>query len=440
MNTEDRLRNASQDMDRVTASVTAPPVADLRRSARMQAVVVTVATAAAVFMLVGGAVVLFNGNGTTLEPAGPGETTTTTNEAAVFSNLNLIFPDPSDMPDMALEAANESLLYPIHAGRRDTDLASTAFDQQREYFEGEIDVLVLGQIGSGWPSPRAYVLRGVFGENAPSGLAGQQGDCIVVIDEEEDAASCGHASQQHISWGRQTSGAWTLVYGRVSPDARVVTLTSASERSWQPVRDGYFFAKFGPPVDTIEYASYGPQGEVIDRLALEGEAGEELAVPMQDIDASCSGGLYYPSTYPRDDLPEPVVQTLAKIMLFGSRCWFDDLEDVGGDDLTASFGGARPSEYWTQAEGAGERPMYVLMKLLDMPHGTIETEEGTLYVWPSAHAHQGSWETMPKEDVDALRSLYSEADLQGFADFGGYIGYRVGISADGDWSFFVAGD
>jgi hypothetical protein len=47
---------------------------------------------------------------------------------------------------------------------------------------------------------------------------------------------------------------------------------------------------------------------------------------------------------------------------------------------------------------------------------------------------------MPEADLEALRTLFTEDELQSFADFGSYIGYRVGIWENGDWSFFVAGD
>jgi hypothetical protein len=32
------------------------------------------------------------------------------------------------------------------------------------------------------------------------------------------------------------------------------------------------------------------------------------------------------------------------------------------------------------------------------------------------------------------------APREGFERFGSYTGYRIGIAADGDWLFFVAGD
>lgn len=260
MNPEDRLRRASNEIDRVTASITAPSMAELRSSARTQAIAVTIASAAAVIVLVGGAVVLFNGNGpTTLEPAAPGETTTTATP---------------------------------------TTTATT----------------------------------------------------------------------------------------------EVTTTTAVVEATTTTV----------PAV-------------------------------------SCSAGkATVPGTF--DGIPEEVRTTVLDIVDAAQQCDYDGLEAIAGDGFTAAFGGGDPSELWTMEEEQGYQPMYWLLSVLNLPHGEIETEQGTLYVWPSAHAHQGSWETMPAGDLDALRALYTDEELQGFADFGGYVGYRVGIRANGDWSFFVAGD
>lgn len=51
-----------------------------------------------------------------------------------------------------------------------------------------------------------------------------------------------------------------------------------------------------------------------------------------------------------------------------------------------------------------------------------------------------SWREVPREARQALGPLYGDEDFQQFAEFGCYIGYRVGISESGDWLYFVAGD
>lgn len=51
-----------------------------------------------------------------------------------------------------------------------------------------------------------------------------------------------------------------------------------------------------------------------------------------------------------------------------------------------------------------------------------------------------SWNDVPQADREALKPLYDEGDIARFEQFGGYVGYRVVMLADGDWTAFVAGD
>ncbi len=60
-------------------------------------------------------------------------------------------------------------------------------------------------------------------------------------------------------------------------------------------------------------------------------------------------------------------------------------------------------------------------------------------MWPSAYGY-GDWNSVPAEDKEALESVYDQAMLDSFAEFGAYAGYRIGIAASGEWRFFVAGD
>lgn len=47
---------------------------------------------------------------------------------------------------------------------------------------------------------------------------------------------------------------------------------------------------------------------------------------------------------------------------------------------------------------------------------------------------------MPDEARDALKPLYTDEDFENFSLFGSYTGYRVGLTPEGEWLFFVAGD
>lgn len=84
----------------------------------------------------------------------------------------------------------------------------------------------------------------------------------------------------------------------------------------------------------------------------------------------------------------------------------------------------------------------ILAILLDvLSTGFVLTDKGTpeeAYVWPYFAAKPLSSLT-PQEKVDLFR-LVTAGDFAGMEEFGSYNFYRVGITPDGRWKFFVAGD
>jgi len=110
-----------------------------------------------------------------------------------------------------------------------------------------------------------------------------------------------------------------------------------------------------------------------------------------------------------------------------------------------SFGvPAAPAELWREAEegGHGLPPIYYLRSLLDLPFTRIVVAEGDaaplLYSWPSAFDPEGADE----DDLEALidAGLYTVEQLEQMEETIGYTGYRVLISANGDWQAFVSGE
>lgn len=83
----------------------------------------------------------------------------------------------------------------------------------------------------------------------------------------------------------------------------------------------------------------------------------------------------------------------------------------------------------------------ILAILLDvLSTGFVLADQGTpeeAYVWPYFTAKPLSSLT-PPEKVDLFR-LVTAGDFAGMEEFGSYNFYRVGITPDGRWKFFVAG-
>ena len=158
-------------------------------------------------------------------------------------------------------------------------------------------------------------------------------------------------------------------------------------------------------------------------------------------DASCSAaGL---SARPQDALPAPVAATRRRIVEAATQCDLTALARLaraGSSQFTYSFGGGTdPASYWRQEEAAGREPLRLLVELLDRPYRQVQVAGSSQLVWPSAFAYD-DWASVPAEDREALRPVYDEEDFAGFAEFGAYVGHRIGIAPDGDWLFFVAGD
>ncbi|MBW9066042.1 hypothetical protein JNB71_22295 [Rhizobium herbae] len=84
----------------------------------------------------------------------------------------------------------------------------------------------------------------------------------------------------------------------------------------------------------------------------------------------------------------------------------------------------------------------ILAILLDvLSTGFVLVDKGTpeeMYVWPYFTEKSLSSLTAP-EKVDLLR-LVTAGDFLGMEEGGNYNFYRVGITPDGQWKFFIAGD
>ncbi len=86
--------------------------------------------------------------------------------------------------------------------------------------------------------------------------------------------------------------------------------------------------------------------------------------------------------------------------------------------------------------------MEILAIMLDiLDSGYAHIAEGTAeeaYVWPYFVRRDINALT-PQEEVELMR-IVTAGDYIGMREFGGYNFYRIGISPDGRWRFFVAGD
>lgn len=186
-------------------------------------------------------------------------------------------------------------------------------------------------------------------------------------------------------------------------------------------------------------ADYGDSTAALDRIVTDLEV-VEVGTPSQEQRVSCSATDLDVSSAPQEGLPDAVAKIRGQIIEAAASCAYERLEVLAGEEFTYSFGGGDDFVgFLRRGEDSAPRPLRYLVELLDRPYGTVEVQGQTQYVWPSAFASD-SWDEVPAADREALTPLYHEDDFARFAQLGGYTGYRVGISADGRWLFFVAGD
>ena len=144
-------------------------------------------------------------------------------------------------------------------------------------------------------------------------------------------------------------------------------------------------------------------------------------------------------------LPPEVQETrdaLIAVARSGDIEGLGDIIEAQGSTPTVSFGlPDDPVAYLKEASGdpEGYEILAILQNALEMPAAVLGNEaEGQSYAWPYLSQIDPN-ELTPAQQVDAYRLVPVE-DLQGFRDFGGWIGWRVFIGPDGEWQAFVAGD
>jgi len=164
-----------------------------------------------------------------------------------------------------------------------------------------------------------------------------------------------------------------------------------------------------------------------------------------DYPDSCSTEGWEAELAPQPGLPEPVAATRLALFEAAMMCDFAGIAAVSdaADLPVQTFHGGTGPEYIWQSEDGGIPLMRTLVEHLNLPYSSSTNELGEAYVWPSAMGNLTSpyGDGLPAEEYEALLEIYSVEDLEEmFEGIGGFAGYRIVITADGEWLFFIAGD
>jgi len=181
----------------------------------------------------------------------------------------------------------------------------------------------------------------------------------------------------------------------------------------------------------------------------------EILPPIENEDNNDAGSIIKPEfnstelpAIQRDfsKLPKPVAQMRKLIMDAARSGKIEDLRQLigsGADITMLSLGGidGDPIEFVKSLSGdnQGHEILAILLEVLEA--GYVHLDAGTdheLYVWPYFFA----W---PLDKLTAIQKvelfrIVTAGDFEDMQSFGAYIFYRVGITPQGRWRFFVAGD
>jgi hypothetical protein len=145
------------------------------------------------------------------------------------------------------------------------------------------------------------------------------------------------------------------------------------------------------------------------------------------------------ATSGREELPTAVANKRQTIVAAAHAMDYERLGTLlDPAKFSYSFGeSGDPIGYWRRLEREGHVPIIgdYLPVLLSGPWA----KRGNIYVWPSVYGKPPSrWTSAERRWL--RNHFYSEMEIRAFARLGDYLGWRVGIRADGTWLFFVSGD
>lgn len=167
-----------------------------------------------------------------------------------------------------------------------------------------------------------------------------------------------------------------------------------------------------------------------------------------DGELACSGAQVPVADVVPAGVPAATAERMTAIVAAAQGCDYAGLAALafdGGGRFTATFGEDFGDEdslaaYWEDLEEAGEPVTATLVKLMTLPtHESVSTRvDGTDVAIHVAPRLMGEGPTA--ENRSELVELFGERQVDAWMADGMYLGWRAGITADGEWMFFVIGD
>ncbi|WP_295811883.1 hypothetical protein [uncultured Nitratireductor sp.] len=251
--------------------------------------------------------------------------------------------------------------------------------------------------------------------------------------------------RDRLRWrGRLLSGltALGLLGGAASPAVALSELHQVEPVEEEADTDSVERIPLPPPIRSPDASSAPGGAEPADEtVPLEDTPLRDVVRPNTEI------GKELPQViYDLEQLPEPVQRMHGLIVEAAKSGDIERLRPlIGSDDggTRLSLGGldGDPLDFLLELSGdeEGQEILAILLEVLQA--GYVHLDTGTpqeMYVWPYFFAIP--LESLDKKQRVELFTLVTAGDYEDMKSFGAYIFYRVGITPEGRWAFFVAGD
>lgn len=136
-----------------------------------------------------------------------------------------------------------------------------------------------------------------------------------------------------------------------------------------------------------------------------------------------------------DGIPSAVAARRQELIDAAVACDYRALQRLArenGVDLRYE-GDPMPVSQWREREHDGQPILRPLAGLLSLAHTRDEVDGAERFTWPTAV----DWPFADVADAQeraALAEVVGEAGIFGWAEAGGYVGWRTSITADGTWT------
>ena len=135
-----------------------------------------------------------------------------------------------------------------------------------------------------------------------------------------------------------------------------------------------------------------------------------------------------------DGLPSPVARTRQALLDAAVACDFRAFNQRAVDDATdlRFEGAAFPVQDWRRKERRGDAVVAPLARLLALSPARVQDGNRRLFVWPDAVEWPAA-DVAPGSSRADLEAAVGPDGVFGWAEAGGYSGWRLAISANGRW-------